>query len=240
MERLDRKFCKLFPEISRNRAQRLIRAGQVLVGGSPVVRPGVEVADESLLELLEDERFVSFAGRKLDVALKSFRVGVRGTAVLDVGTSTGGFADCLLQNGASKVYGVDVGTGQLDKKLANNADLVSMDGIDIRDVASLPELVDLVTVDVSFIAVAKIAESIFKFLKSKASCVILIKPQFELEKGEVPKNGVVVDQKLHDQTIKSVCSIFEEAGFRCEGVVDAPRKDSRKNQEFLGYFTKNF
>jgi len=154
-------------------------AGEVMVAGKPVIKPGTLVNEEAAITILEPPPFVSRGGVKLDYALDQFQLDVSGKVVADIGASTGGFTDCLLKRGASRIYAIDVGYGQLDYRLRQDPRVVVMDGVNARYPVSLPEKVDLATIDVSFISVEKVIPPVAQLLKDSGHLVVLIKPQFE-------------------------------------------------------------
>lgn len=192
---------------SRTQAQRLIRAGLVRVAGQVADKPGTQVATNAAITLQARPRFVSRGGEKLEAALVRFGLDVRGWVAADVGASTGGFTDCLLQHGARRVYAIDVGYGQLDWRLRNDPRVVVMERTNARYLESLPEPVDLVTVDVSFISLGLILPMAVRWLKPGGRVVALIKPQFEAGRREVGKGGVVRDPQVHRRVLERVLDI---------------------------------
>ncbi|RLC56795.1 MAG: TlyA family rRNA (cytidine-2'-O)-methyltransferase, partial [Chloroflexota bacterium] len=192
---------------SRTQAQRLIRAGLVRVAGQVADKPGTQVATNAAITLQARPRFVSRGGEKLEAALVRFGLDVRGWVAADVGASTGGFTDCLLQHGARRVYAIDVGYGQLDWRLRNDPRVVVMERTNARYLESLPEPVDLVTVDVSFISLGLILPMAVRWLKPGGQVVALIKPQFEAGRREVGKGGVVRDPQVHRRVLERVLDI---------------------------------
>jgi 23S rRNA (cytidine1920-2'-O)/16S rRNA (cytidine1409-2'-O)-methyltransferase len=220
---------------SRQRAHALILAGHVLVNGQRADKAGAPVALDAALQITgEVIPFVSRGGVKLAGALDDFEISVEGRICLDVGSSTGGFTDCLLQRGAARVYAVDVSTAQLDWKLRQNARVILVErNARYLSPADLPETPDLVTMDVSFISVTKILPAVVAAAAPRAEFLILIKPQFELERGDVGKGGIVRDPKLHERAIKRVRSAAEEAGLLCEGVRPSRLAGTEGNQEFF-------
>lgn len=191
---------------SRQRAQAMILAGQVLVSGQKVDKAGALVAADAEIALAgEASRYASRAGMKLEGALADFGVSPKGKVCLDAGSSTGGFTDCLLQQGAVRVYAVDVTTSQLDWKLQNDSRVVMVEcNLRYLEPQDIPELVDLVTVDISFISATKVIGSLTAVAKPDADFLILIKPQFELERNLVGKGGIVRDRSLHERAIERV------------------------------------
>lgn len=213
--------------------------GQVRVDGTVVTKPGTQVAEDAVIELAHEEpRYVSRAGFKLERALDYFKIDVHGLTVLDAGLSTGGFTDCLLQHGAAKVYGVDVGYGQVHEKIRHDPRVVVMERTNLRTLAGLPEPVDLVTLDLSFISVLKVIPSVVNMLKPDGRLIVLIKPQFEAGRHDVQRGGIVKDPAVHERVIKDITAGIQAYGFECHGVIDSPIAGAQGNKEFLAYFTK--
>jgi len=227
---------------SRERGKRLIMAGRAyyVVDGRRLVidKPGRQLSDEGEVGLLEDERFVSRGGYKLLTAIEAFGLEFSGKVVLDAGASTGGFTDCLLQHGAVRVYAVDVGKAQLHEKMRADARVVSMEGVNLRHAAEdlLPEPVDAIVSDVSFISLTKVLPSCMRFLKAGGEIVALIKPQFELGPHQTDK-GVVRDEGLRQEAVDAVVGFCEgELGLSLAGCVPSKIKGPKGNQEYLAYF----
>ena len=229
---------------SREKAKRLIMAGQVYVirNGSPepVAKPGQKMDLESLFEVKGVERFVSRGAYKLLTAIEHFGIDPAGKVALDAGASTGGFSDCLLQHGAKKVYAVDVGYGQLHEKLRQDERVVNLERTNLRNVDStiIPEPIDLVVGDVSFISLKLILPPCVALMSEHGELAMLIKPQFELGPGMTEK-GVVRDPALHQQAIDDVTQFaINELGLTLVGVVPSSIKGPKGNQEFIAYFKK--
>jgi 23S rRNA (cytidine1920-2'-O)/16S rRNA (cytidine1409-2'-O)-methyltransferase len=221
---------------SRERGQAMIIAGQVLVNGEKQDKAGSRVPEDADIRILGEQlRYVSRGGLKLEAALREFTVEVQGKLALDVGASTGGFTDCLLQHGAGKVYAVDVGYGQMAWKLRQDPRVVVLERVNIRhiDPGLVPEPVDIVVIDVSFISLEKVVPSILRFLKPHAELVALIKPQFEVGKGQVGKGGIVRDEAARTEAVERITSFFRETGFDVRGVVPSPITGQDGNVEFL-------
>ncbi len=218
---------------SRTKAQALIMAGEVLVAGKSVIKPGTPVKEEAAITILEPPPFVGRGGIKLDYALDQFQIDVSSKIIADIGASTGGFTDCLLQRGASRVYAIDVGYGQLDYRLRQNQRVVVMERVNARYPVTLPEKVDLVTIDLSFISVEKVIPSVAKLLKSSGYLIVLIKPQFEAKRGEVGKGGVIKQSIVHARVLGRFISWLTEHSFRLEGVVASPIQGASGNKEFF-------
>jgi 23S rRNA (cytidine1920-2'-O)/16S rRNA (cytidine1409-2'-O)-methyltransferase len=225
---------------SREKAARFILAGDVLVDGLRVDKAGALVAPGARLELVARPRFVSRGGDKLAHALATFAIAPRGRVAIDVGASTGGFTHCLLEQGAVKVYAVDVGHGQLDAKLRADGRVVVMEKTNARSlpVDSFPESPELATVDVSFISLEKVLPSVFGVLTLQGEAVVLVKPQFEVGKGQVGKGGVVRDGSHHRAVIARVARFAVLHGWHVRGVTASPLKGPKGNREFFLLLTK--
>ncbi len=219
---------------SRERAQQLIKASRVQVNGRVVTKSSVKVVDDDDIVLLSPWRYVSRGGEKLEAALKEFNVNVRGLTVLDVGSSTGGFTDCLLQHGAAKVYCVDVGRDQLAPRLRDDARVRVLEGTDIRALPQLPELVDLAVVDVSFISLRLVLPAIRKFLKSDSSrMIVLLKPQFEAGPHRTTKRGVIKDPKVREKVVADFQAWAARNEWKAQGVITSPILGKEGNVEYL-------
>lgn len=218
---------------SRNQAQRMIMAGQVRADGELVHKPSQLVLRSSRLEVAAFPRFVSRGGDKLDAALQAFALDVGELVCADVGASTGGFTDCLLQHGARKVYALDVGQGQLHWRLRNDARVVILEGVNARKPLDLPEQVDLVTVDVSFISLRHILQNIVRWLKPAGDLIALIKPQFEAGRDQVGKGGVIKDPAVHREVVSGMLAAAASAGLAPQDVVISPLRGPKGNIEFF-------
>lgn len=221
---------------SRARARALILAGQVLVDGRKAAKAGQLVDAAACLELVEPMPYVSRGGFKLEAALQHFGICVEGRVCLDIGASTGGFTDCLLQHGARRVYAVDVGRGQLAWTLRRDPRVVVLEGVNARYLGRghVPEPVDLAVCDVSFISVTLILPRLPPLLAPGGEMVILVKPQFEVGRGQVGKGGVVRDPELQQAACRKVAAAVEPLGFRAEWI-PCPVLGAEGNQEFLLY-----
>jgi 23S rRNA (cytidine1920-2'-O)/16S rRNA (cytidine1409-2'-O)-methyltransferase len=221
---------------SREKAQALLIAGSVLVNGQRVDKPGHTVNAESSIEVTAKLPYVSRAGFKLAGALDHFGIDPRGRVCLDIGSSTGGFTDCLLQRGAARVYAVDVGAGQLDWNLRNDPRVVVREGINARylTAADIGEPVELAVCDVSFISATLIVPVLAPLLRPAAEVVILVKPQFEVGREQVGKGGIVRDPELHRQSCDKVRAAVEQLGFNTS-LVESPIQGAEGNREFLLY-----
>ncbi len=224
---------------SREKARRAVMAGSVLVDGRRVDKPGTPTRDDAELALLAPaEPFVSRAGRKLAHALDHFRLDPAGLVCLDVGASTGGFTDCLLQRGAARVYALDVGYGQLDFSLRNDPRVVVMERVNARHLepSGLPEPCDLITVDVSFISLTKVVPALLPHLAEGGRLLPMIKPQFEAGRRQVGKGGIVRDQHLRRRILERRVADLEGLGLRGQGVFDSPVTGAGGNREAFALF----
>lgn len=217
-------------------AKRMIYAGEVRANGLLVDKPGTEVPSDAEITLKEKPRFVSRGGEKLDAALERFGVDVSGRVAADVGASTGGFTDCLLQRGAAKVYAIDVGYGQLAWSLRQDKRVVVMERVNARHLKSLPQQVSLVVSDVSFISLRLIYAAAVRWLKPMGDVVSLIKPQFEAPPQDVGEGGVVRDPCVHRQVLTSVTAMMAELGLGLRGLMPSPLVGPAGNIEFLGWW----
>ncbi|HLF02703.1 MAG TPA: TlyA family RNA methyltransferase [Anaerolineales bacterium] len=218
---------------SREKARRLIMAGEVMVAGQLVDKPGTLVPVGAAIDLKVGPRFVSRGGEKLLAALAEFKLQPVGWLCADVGASTGGFTDCLLQHGAAKVYAIDVGVGILDWKLRNDPRVVVMENTNARYVESLPEPVRLVTIDAAFISLKLLLPVVTKWLTPDGEIVALIKPQFEAGKDRVGKKGVVRDPEVHREVLMEVLRFAESIGLIARGLIRSPLLGPAGNVEFL-------
>jgi len=223
---------------SRERGRRLIRAGQVLVDGRVVDKPGAQVAGGADIRLQAKLPYVSRGGLKLEAALDKFDVQVTGAVAADVGASTGGFTDCLLQRGARKVYAIDVGYGQLAWRLRRDPRVVVMERINVRYLESLPEPIDLATVDVSFISLELVLPNVVGWLKPTGDIIALIKPQFEAGRAEVGKGGVVKDPEVHRAVLAKVLGWALDHGLTVQGLMTSSLRGPAGNVEFLAHLSK--
>lgn len=239
-ERADRLLVDRGLVSSRERARALIMAGEVVIGDHKVDKPGQLVDVELEIRIKEDIPFVSRGGLKLQKALDHFAIDVTGLVAIDVGASTGGFTDCLLQRGAVKVFAVDVGYGQLAWKLRQDERVVSLEKTNIRylEPGQLTELPDIAVIDASFISLDKVLPNTVRLVKSRGSVVALIKPQFEVGRGEVGKGGVVRDPEKHAAVIDSVCALAENLQLEVLGVTESPITGPKGNREFLLFLRK--
>ena len=240
-ERLDKLLFHLGLVTSRERARALILAGQVIVDEQRIDKAGTQVSLDADIRIKgEDLRYVSRGGLKLEKALQEFDPQVQDCVALDVGASTGGFTDCLLQHGARRVFAVDVGYGQLAWKLREDERVVNMERCNIRHLnpEQLPERPDLAVIDASFISLSKVLPVTLNLLKPEAEIIALIKPQFEVGRGKVGKGGVIKDVDLQTQVVDDIRSLGIELGCEVLGVIESPIYGQKGNREFLIHLKK--
>ena len=218
---------------SRAKAQALLMAGEVVVEEKTITKPGTLVSEEAEITILEPPPFVSRGGIKLEYALDQFQLDVSDKVAADIGASTGGFTDCLLQHRASRVYAVDVGYGQLDYRLRQDSRVVVMERTNARYPIPIPEKIDLATIDLSFISVKKVIPSVAKLLKDNGYLLVLFKPQFEAERREVGKGGVIKEPQLHATVLGRFIAWVVEHSFRLKGLVASPILGAEGNKEFF-------
>ncbi len=239
-ERLDKILVERGLAESRERARALILAGQVVIGDHAAMKAGQMIPVDSDIRLKGGLPYVSRGGMKLEKALDEFAIDVDGVCALDVGASTGGFTDCLLQRGARKVFAVDVGYGQLAWKLRNDERVVCIERMNIRflEPEALSEIPGLAVIDASFISLEKVLPNTIRLIGDEAEIVALIKPQFEVGRGEVGKGGVVRDPAKHREVVESVTALSERLGLEVKGVIESPVLGPKGNREFLIYLKK--
>jgi 23S rRNA (cytidine1920-2'-O)/16S rRNA (cytidine1409-2'-O)-methyltransferase len=219
---------------SRSLAQRLVMAGQVRANGQVVAKPSSMLDPEVTLEVDRGPRYVSRGGEKLEAAMQAFAIPIDGKVCADVGSSTGGFTDCLLQHGAAKVYAIDVGKGQLHWKLRQDPRVVVMEETNARSVESLPEPIALVVVDASFISLKTLLPVIVRWLQPNADLVLLVKPQFEAGKQEAARGkGVIRDGAIHQRVLAEVLAFTVGLGHNIRGLLRSPVLGPKGNVEFL-------
>jgi 23S rRNA (cytidine1920-2'-O)/16S rRNA (cytidine1409-2'-O)-methyltransferase len=231
--RLDQLLTERGLAESRVSAQALIMAGQVTVAGSPAAKPGQLVPADAVLSVREPPRFASRGGFKLEHALDRFGVAVEGLVVVDVGASTGGFTDVLLQRGARRVYAVDVGHGQLHWRLREDARVVVMERTNARYLETLPERPQLATVDVSFISLRLILPPVNRVLAPGSTMIVLVKPQFEAGRDDVGRGGVVRSEVVHRRVLQDLAAWVPAHGLAVQDVVASPIRGPAGNAEFL-------
>jgi 23S rRNA (cytidine1920-2'-O)/16S rRNA (cytidine1409-2'-O)-methyltransferase len=230
---------------SRSRAKELLQKGAVKLSGKTVTKPSYEVPDGYLASdvTIDDceNKYVGRGGYKLEHALNEFKINVSDKIALDIGASTGGFTDCLLKNGAKKVYAIDSGTAQLHSSLLNEGRVVSIENYNARYLKKedFADEIDLVTIDVSFISQTLIIPKIAEILPKGASFVSLIKPQFEVGREQIGKKGIVKDESARDSAVKKVCDFAVSSGFELLAITQSPIHGGDGNIEFLAYFKRS-
>lgn len=242
-ERIDKLLIDFDLAQSLDKAQALIMSGVVLVNEQRVEKPSEKFLSNSKIRLKNikvQSKYVGRGGLKLEKALEEFQIRVNECVCLDVGASTGGFTDCLLQNGAKKVFAVDAGTNQLDWKLRNDPRVEVRENVNARFLKTedFPEKFDLIVIDVSFISVTKILSALVPLLKLNGKIITLIKPQFEVKKNEVGKGGIVIDTEKHERVVKEVNSFAVKNNLKVCRVIDSPILGAEGNKEFLALYEK--
>ncbi len=240
--RLDVLLVEKGLQESRQRAQATIMSGLVFVDGRRVDKPGTAVSEDAQVEIRGNTlRYVSRGGLKLEKAMAEFPIVLRGAVCADIGASTGGFTDCMLQNGASRVYAVDVGYGQLAWKLREDPRVVCLERTNARYLTrqQIPDVLDFASVDVSFISLKLILPPLYGLLKEEGHVACLIKPQFEAGREKVGKKGVVRDPAVHQEVLEHFFYHAQEAGFAVLGVTFSPIRGPEGNIEYLGYLEKS-
>jgi 23S rRNA (cytidine1920-2'-O)/16S rRNA (cytidine1409-2'-O)-methyltransferase len=235
-DRLDKLLYDRGVTESREQAKRLILAGLVLVNEQKIDKAGTGVPVDADIRILGREHpYVSRGGLKLEKALREFHIDPTDLVVLDIGASTGGFTDCLLQHGAQKVYAVDVGYGQLAWKLVNDPRVISLERTNIRYMVpeDFPEKMDLATIDLAFISLVKVLTPIKALLTASSQIIALVKPQFEVGKGEVGRGGIVKSAEKRQQVITHIREYAESIDLQVKGVIESPIKGAKGNTEFL-------
>ncbi|HEY0726981.1 MAG TPA: TlyA family RNA methyltransferase [Pyrinomonadaceae bacterium] len=242
-ERIDKLLVERGLAESRTKAQAMVMAGVVLVNEQRVEKPSDQFVPDVQIRIKHADdptsRYVGRGGLKLEAALREFEINVRGLVCLDVGASTGGFTDCLLQNGAAKVFAIDVGHNQIDWKLRNDPRVEVREGVNARYLQpqDFPVRFDLVVIDVSFISLTKILSSVVTLLQPNASMVVLIKPQFEVGRGEVGSGGIVRDQEKRLNAIKNVHEFAASLGLKTEKTIESPITGAEGNIEYLAHYS---
>jgi len=239
-ERLDRVLMFLGLVPSREAAVRMVLAGGVSVDGIMVDKPAKLVPLNARIEIVQPALFVSRSGDKLAAALDAFHIDPRGTIGLDVGCSTGGFTDCLLQRGATRIYAIDVGYGQFEWRLRKDSRVVLLERTNIRyvDRAAVPEPIDLAVIDVSFISLTLVLPPVVHLLNSSAMVVVLVKPQFEVGKGQVGRGGIVRDDAQREAVTEKVIACAAHLGLQVRGLLDSPVIGRKGNREILVGFAR--
>ncbi|MCX7794813.1 MAG: TlyA family RNA methyltransferase [Thermodesulfovibrionales bacterium] len=239
-DRLDRVLVQRGLVSTRERAKALIMEGKVLVSGHICTKPGTLINSDTEIELKEEIPYVSRGGLKLEAALEYFNIDVNSKVAMDVGASTGGFTDCLLKRGAKKVYCIDVGYGQLAWSLRNDPRVILFEKTNIRYLPkeAIPEEIDIITVDVSFISLTKVLPKIVEFLKSGGEALCLVKPQFEVGKKDVGKGGIVRDEEKRLSAVEKVATEATKIGFSVSGSFRSPLEGQKGNVEYFLYLKK--
>lgn len=249
-ERLDLLLVQRGLVESRAQAQRFVMAGQVRVDGQVVIKPATKVGKRAELTIDEGQRYVSRGGYKLEAALRAFELSVEGYVCADVGSSTGGFTDCLLQHGAERVYAIDVGKGILDWRLRQHPQVVVMEGTNARYVEQLPESVSLVTIDAAFISLRILLPVVRNWFpidsgsghdaasENAGTVIALIKPQFEAGREEAQRGkGVIRDPQVHERVVGEILNFAQETGYRVCGLLRSPLEGPKGNVEFLSWMS---
>lgn len=241
-ERLDKIMVDRGLIKSRERAKALIMSGKVSVDGQNIIKAGSLIrADANIVLNENDMPFVSRGGLKLDAALKAFRIDPGGKVVMDIGCSTGGFTDCVLKKGARRVYAVDVGYGQFDWTLRQDQRVALFEKTNVRycDKAMIPEEVDLIVIDVSFISLLKVLPKCLEFLNENGTVLALVKPQFEVGKDMVEKGGVIKDPSKRSYALASTRNGAEKIGLKTQGTFESPVRGQKGNIEYFLYLRRS-
>jgi len=236
-QRLDNLLVNRELAENKKMAQAIIMAGKVTVSGKLITKPGTQVDEDASLELAEKMPYVSRGGIKLAHALDEFKLDATSLTAMDVGASTGGFTDCLLQRGAKRVYAIDVGYGQLDYKLRQDPRVAVMERVNAHYPFSLPEKVNIATIDLSFISVTNVIPNVIGHLTQPGYIIVLFKPQFEAERKEVPKGGIIKDPQVHARVLGRFIVWATEHDLRLRGLVASPILGAEGNKEFLIFLT---
>lgn len=238
-KRLDELCLERFQQYSRTFIQSWILQGKVHVDGKVVHKAGTPVSDKAVVEIMAViPKYVCRAGYKLEAAIEQLGIDVTGKVALDSGLSTGGFTDCLLQYGASFVYGVDVGYGQVADKIRRDERVSVIERTNLRYLPGLPQQVDLVTLDLSFISILLVMPAVIKVMKEDATLITLVKPQFEARRTQVGSGGIVRDPQVHQEVLEKIINGVESLGFKSHGWIESPIKGAEGNIEFLVCFQR--
>ncbi|KAM3216706.1 putative rRNA methyltransferase YqxC [Capsicum annuum] len=237
--RLDELCLERFQQYSRTFIQSWILQGKVLVDGKVITKAGSQISDKAVVEIMaEIPKYVCRGGHKLEAAIENLEIDVAGKVALDSGLSTGGFTDCLLQYGTSFVYGVDVGYGQVADKIRRDERVSVIERTNLRYLSELPQKVDLVTLDLSFISILLVMPAVVNLMKDEATLVTLIKPQFEARRSQVGGGGIVRDPLVHQEVIEKILNGVQNHGFQCKGWIESPLQGAEGNKEFLACFNR--
>ena len=232
-KRLDNLIAEKFPDITRSQAKNLIQLNQVHVNKKLITKPGEKVEEESKIEIITEKIYVSRAAQKLLKALEEFPCDLNDKVAADIGASTGGFTEVLLENGVKKVYAIDVGHDQLHEKLNKDTRVVNLEKKNIKYPLELDEKVDICVSDLSYISLTKVFHNIWSLLNGNGFAIVLIKPQFEAGKGRLGKDAVLRDKNLREQVLKEVLTWFEENNYLYEGPIESPIQGKDGNIEYL-------
>ncbi|XP_077225521.1 bacterial hemolysin-like protein isoform X2 [Tasmannia lanceolata] len=237
--RLDEICLERFQQYSRTFIQSWIIQGKVFVDGKVVNKAGTPISDKAIVEIMaEVPKYVCRAGHKLEAAIEQLGVDVSGKVALDSGLSTGGFTDCLLQYGASFVYGIDVGYGQVADKIRRDERVSVIERTNLRYLSGLPQKVDLVTLDLSFISILLVMPAVVNVMQNESTLVTLVKPQFEARRSQVGGGGIVRDPAVHQEVLERIIKGVEDFGFSSQGWIESPLKGAEGNTEFLVCFRR--
>jgi len=236
--RLDELLVKKGLCATRSQAQFLINEGKVLTVHGVAQKPGQKFSETAKIAISSKDQYVSRGAYKLKTAIEGFNINLKDKTIVDVGSSTGGFTDYVLQNNAKKVYCVDVGHGQLAKKLREDKRVIKMEGVDIRSLKFLPEKVDMAVADLSYISLKLVFGNIMNLVKDKGKIICLFKPQFEAGKGIVPKDGVIKDTTLREKILQNFLAWCEKEGYKKPRIIQSQIKGGDGNIEYLLYFNK--
>lgn len=223
---------------SRERAKEAIRNGEISINGKVYTKPAIEVTDRDIINFSGTEpKYVGRGGLKLEEAINTFDIKLDGLACADLGASTGGFTDCMLQNGVDKVYSIDVGHGQLAEKLLQDDRVINIEGVNVKDltVNAIGDTVDFVTADLSFISVKFAISAAVKILKENGKAVFLIKPQFEAGRSAIGKGGIVKERSVHLKVLEDIYGFLISNGFEVAGIIPSPIRGGDGNIEYLTY-----
>ncbi|MFQ5455878.1 MAG: TlyA family RNA methyltransferase [Nitrospirota bacterium] len=240
-ERIDRLLVDRGYVQSRERARGLIMAGMVIAGEKKIEKIGIKISEDTEIRVLgNDIPYVSRGGVKLASAITEFRLDLNGKAAMDIGASTGGFTDCLLQHGVKKVYAIDVGYGQLAWKLRQDKRVINIERTNIRNIdrEMIDDDIDIITIDLSFISLKKVISGILGFLKDRGEIIALIKPQFEAGKSDVGKGGIVRSEEIHKRVLNEIKRFTEKLGLTTIGIIPSPISGRKGNQEYLIYLNQ--
>ncbi|WP_138159748.1 TlyA family RNA methyltransferase [Peptoniphilus catoniae] len=240
--RADLLLSESYPEISREKAKRLIMGGEVFLGSLRIDKPGQLLDDKDKLTVKPNSlKYVSRGGFKLEKAIDLYKIDLKNKICVDIGASTGGFTHCMLINGAKKVYAIDVGYNQLSYQLQVDDRVISMEKTNIRnfDVKTISDSIDFVSIDVSFISLELVLPKAFELVRDGGKIVALIKPQFEAGREKVGKKGIVKDKSVHKEVIEKIVRLSKSLGLRILGITYSPIKGTKGNVEFLIYLEKS-